>query len=66
MKKVLSLFLAVILLVSFTVSLFSLGYDITAKEIIEKVQERYKKSTTVVAKYSQTVKFKLSKIERMP
>ena len=65
MKKVLSLFLAVILLVSFTVSLFSLGYDITAKEIIEKVQERYKKSTTVVAKYSQTVKFKLSKIEQV-
>jgi chaperone LolA len=66
MKKVLSIFLVLILFVSFSISAFSSAFfDITAKEIIEKVQERYKKSTTVVAKYSQTVKFKLSKIEQV-
>jgi chaperone LolA len=65
MKKVLSILLVVVSIVWFTKSSFSTAYfDITAKEIIEKVQERYKKTTTVVAKYSQTVKFKLSKIEQ--
>lgn len=38
--------------------------EITAKEIIEKVQSKYKKTNTVIAKYSQTLKYKLSKIEQ--
>lgn len=44
-------------------SLSNVIFDITAKDIIEKVQDKYKKTNTVIAKYSQTVKFKLSKIE---
>jgi len=38
--------------------------EITAKEIIENVQDRYKKINTIVAKYTQSIKFKLSKIEQ--
>lgn len=38
--------------------------QITAKEIIEKVQEKYKKTTTAIAKYTQTIKYRLSKIEQ--
>ncbi len=38
--------------------------QITAKEIIEKVQEKYKKTTSAIAKYTQTMKYRLSKIEQ--
>jgi chaperone LolA len=36
----------------------------TATEIINKVQAKYKKTNSVIAKYTQTVKFKLTKMEQ--
>jgi chaperone LolA len=65
MKKIVNTFLLVIVITAYAAaSLYIPNFDVTAKEIIEKVQGRYKRTTTIVAKYSQTVKFKLSKIEQ--
>jgi len=36
----------------------------TAGEIIDKVQAKYKKTNSAIAKYTQTVKFKLTKMEQ--
>jgi outer membrane lipoprotein carrier protein len=38
--------------------------DYTAKEIIEKVQSKYKTVSDITAKFSQTVKYRLSQIEQ--
>jgi chaperone LolA len=42
----------------------SANMEITAKEIIEKVQSKYKTIDNITAKFSQKVKFQVSKIEQ--
>jgi chaperone LolA len=55
----------IFLLTTFFVLLSVLVYaDPTASEIIEKVQAKYKKTNSVIAKYTQTIKFKLTKMEQ--
>lgn len=57
-------FLLIIFFLFFEISFANKFYDITAKEIIEKVQAKYKKTNTLIAKYTQTSKFKLTKFEQ--
>ena len=56
--------LLLIMFLFFELSFAKNPYDITAKEIIEKVQAKYKKTNTLIAKYTQTTKFKLTKFEQ--
>jgi len=57
-----SIFLLVIFFVLFGIPVYATNP--TASEIIEKVQAKYKKTSTAIAKYTQTVQFKLTKMEQ--
>ena len=68
MKNVKMKFTTVILLLVFsfvvcTVLVYAAANP-TANEIIEKVQAKYKKTNSAIAKYTQTVQFKLTKMEQ--
>lgn len=55
-------FIAVFTLFSLTTQGFAIG--ITANEIISKVQSKYDDVDDVVAKYSQSIRYKVSKVEQ--
>ena len=65
MKTRLKFSTAIFLLVASFILCSILVYaDPTANEIIEKVQAKYKKTNSAIAKYTQTVKFRLTKMEQ--
>jgi chaperone LolA len=53
-----------LLVASFILCSVSVYADPTASEIIEKVHTKYKKTNSAIARYTQTVKFKLTKMEQ--
>ena len=53
-----------LLVASFILCSVSVYADPTASEIIEKVQAKYKKTNSAIARYTQTVKFKLTNMEQ--
>lgn len=57
-----SIFLLVVFFIFSGISVYAANP--TASEIIEKVQAKYKKTNTAIAKYTQTVQFKLTKMEQ--
>jgi chaperone LolA len=62
-KFTITLILLALSFVVYTVFVYAAA-DPTANEVIDKVQAKYKKTNSVIAKYTQTVKFKLTKMEQ--
>jgi|TergutMp193P3_1026864.scaffolds.fasta_scaffold157440_1 chaperone LolA len=53
-----------LLVASFILLSVSVYADPTVSEIIDKVQTKYKKTNSAIVRYTQTVKFKLTKMEQ--
>ena len=65
MKTAIKFSVTIFLLTTFFIMSNILVYaNPTATEIINKVQAKYKKTNSVIAKYTQTVQFKLTKMEQ--